>query len=214
MKDYYLILKIPRDASSDDIRRAHRKQALHYHPDRSIEPDPRKFREIQEAYEVLRDQSKREDYDDRLKASEQEDLPVYKTIHSGPISIWEDFDTIIPELEEILDHFKRNFFGAPKKVDDLKDLNVEFVLDLDEAAGGITVPLDVPLYKPCRRCEGRGGAFPFPCLHCDGKGWVWEKQVIPIQIPPGVRSGTVYQVPLQQLGIKNIYLNIHVRVEP
>jgi len=214
MKDYYLILKIPRNASVDDIRRAHRKQVLHYHPDRSIEPNPHKFREIQEAYEVLRDRKKREDYDDRLQVYEEQERRVSEPIHPGPISIWEDFGTIIPDLEEILDHFKRNFFGSPKKVDALKDLNVEFILNLDEAAEGVTIPLDVPLYQPCQPCGGRGGAFPFPCLYCDGKGWVWTKQVIPIHIPAGVRSGTIYQVPLQSLGIRNIYLNIHVRVEP
>jgi len=63
-KDYYKILGVPRDASQDDIKKAYRKQARKYHPDVSKEADAEaKFKEVGEAYEVLKDQQKRAQYD-------------------------------------------------------------------------------------------------------------------------------------------------------
>src|SRR3954468_7479264 len=63
-RDYYEALGVPRDASNEDIRRAYRKLARQYHPDVNKEPEAEdRFKEIAEAYEVLRDDEKRERYD-------------------------------------------------------------------------------------------------------------------------------------------------------
>jgi molecular chaperone DnaJ len=213
MKDYYVILKIARDASEEDIRRAHRKQVMRCHPDRSDEPDPERFRQVQEAYEVLRDEKKRQAYNSELKEYERLRRPP-EPLHRGPVSFWEEFGTVLPGIDEILDHIRRDFFGPVRKVEPLKDLNVEFILNPDEAALGVRISLDVPYYEYCPRCEGGGGTFPFPCIFCDGKGWVWGKRPISIRVPAGVRDGAVFQVPLQQLGIEHLYLNVHVRIQP
>jgi DnaJ-class molecular chaperone len=214
MKDYYLILKIPRDSSAEDIRKAHRRQFLRYHPDRSTEPDPTRFREAQEAYDVLRDQEKRRDYNDRLKDHEDRLHTHPEPVHRGPMSLWEEFGTVLPDIGEILDHIRRDFFGPIRKVEPLRELNVEFILNPDEASCGGSLPLDVPVYEDCPRCDGRGGAFPFPCLLCDGKGWSWGKRTISVRIPPGVQDGTVMQIPLQKLGIEHLYLNVYIRIQP
>lgn len=214
MKDYYLILKIPRDASTEEIRKAHRQQVLRYHPDRSTNPDPARFREAQEAYEVLRDQERRKEYNHRLENHEDRLYTPPEPVHGGPISLWEEFETVSPGILEILDHIRRDFFGPVRKVDPLRELNVEFILDPDEAACGVSLPLDVPVYESCPRCGGRGGAFPFPCLLCNGKGWSWGKRTISIRIPPGIQEGTVMQIPLQKLGIQLLYLNVHIRIQP
>jgi DnaJ-class molecular chaperone len=213
MKDYYVILKLSRDASPDDIRKAHRKQALRFHPDRSSESDAEKFRDVQEAYETLSNEGRRRAYNDQLQSYEDDFRTVAESVHRGPLSVWEDFGTVTPGLEEILDHIRRDFFGPIRKVEALKDLNVEFILDPEEAAYGVRVPLEVPVYKHCPRCSG-GGTFPFPCISCDGKGWMWGKRTITAQVPPGVENGKVFQIPLQRLGIEHLYLNIHIRVVP
>ena len=214
MKDYYVILRVSRNATAEDIRRAHREQVLRFHPDRSQEPDPERFREVQEAYEVLRDDKKREAYNDELTKYEGRSQTHREPIHRGPLALWDEFGSVMPGIEEILDHIRRDFFGPIRKVEPLRELNVEFILNPDEAACGLTQPLDVPIYENCAACDGRGGAFPFPCLQCDGKGWAWGRRTISVRIPPGIREGTTLRIPLQQLGIRNLYLNVHVRVQP
>ena len=214
MKDYYLILKVSRDASEDDVRRAHRKQVLRHHPDRSPDPDAEKFREVQEAYEVLRDEDKRGAYNHTLKKHEERIHQPAKPVHLGPMSLWEEFGSVMPGLDEILDHIQRDFFGPRRKVEPLKELNVEFIMNPDEAARGGSQPLDVPIYEYCSTCDGRGGYFPFPCLRCDGKGWTWGKRTISVRIPPGIEEGTTIRIPLQQLGIQHLYLNVHIRIQP
>lgn len=63
-KDYYKILEVARGASDEDIKKAYRKLALKYHPDKNREPDAEeKFKEVAEAYEVLSDKKKRDTYD-------------------------------------------------------------------------------------------------------------------------------------------------------
>ncbi len=71
MKDYYVILELPRDATSEDIRRAHRRLAVRFHPDVSEDPDVERFREVQEAYEVLSHEDERKAYNHRLRANEE-----------------------------------------------------------------------------------------------------------------------------------------------
>jgi len=212
MKDYYVILKVSRDATAEEIRKAHRRQVLRYHPDRSSEPDPDKFREVQEAYETLRHAGRREDYDHRLGAHEQRDRSAARPLHGGPLPLWEDFGRVMPGLEEILDHVRRDVFGPLRKVAPLRDLNVEFVLEPEEAARGVRVPLEVPVCRSCPWCGGGGGAFPFACLHCGGKGWMWGKRTVTVDVPPGVGHGRVFRVPLQRLGIQHLRLSIHIRV--
>ena len=213
MKDYYLILGVPRHASEGDIRQAHRRLVLKHHPDCSGRPDPARFREVQEAYEVLRDPGTREQHNRALNRRERASRSHGRPVHGGPIPLWEEFRTVLPGMEEILDHIRGDFFGPTRKVDALRALNVEFILSPDEAASGGRVPLDVPVYVRCPSCSGRGGAFPFPCLRCDGKGWRWSRRELEITIPPKVADGTVYRIPLRRLGIEHLYLNVSVRVE-
>lgn len=214
MKDYYLILRVDRDASGEDIRRAHRKLVLRYHPDRTPKHDNERFREVQEAYEVLRDEGKREIYNDSLKKHEEHADPPAKPVHGGAMSLWEEFGSVMPGIDEILDHIRKDFFGPIRKMELLKELNVEFIMNPHEAASGARQPLDVPVYERCPACDGRGGAFPFTCLHCDGEGRIWGRRTVSVRIPPGVQDGATFRIPLQQLGIKHLFLNVYIRIQP
>ena len=214
MKDYYLILEVTRAATKEDIRRAHRRLVVRSHPGKRQETEAERLGEIQEAYEVLRDSERRRDYNHQLevyeKLANRQPVPEFPR----PVSFWEDFGTIFPSVEEILDHIRTNFFGPTRKVEPLRNLNLEVVLDPDEAAYGVTFPLKIPVYHHCPYCNGRGGEFPFPCLHCDGKGWEFSKGTMRVRIPPGIQDGAVFQYPIQQLGIKNLWLTLTMRVEP
>jgi len=213
VKDYYLILEVSRDATKEDIRRAHRRLVVRYHPSKRQRIKAEQFSEIQEAYEVLSDSERCRDYRHQLKA--YEDLAKRQPVPESrrPVSFWEDFGTTFPSIEEILDHIRTNFFGPTRKVEPLRNLNLEVVLDPDEAAYGVTFPLKIPVYHHCPYCNGRGGEFPFPCLHCDGKGWEFSKGTMRVRIPPGIQDGAVFQYPIQQLGIKNLWLTLTMRVE-
>ncbi len=214
MKDYYLILKVGRDATEEDIRRAHRKLVLLHHPDRNEDSEHERFREVQEAYEVLRDEAARREYNEKLSKHEGRMKAAARPRHPGPVPLWEEFGSVMPGIEEILDHIRRDFFGPLRKVDPLKELNVEFILNPHEAACGVRQPLDVPVYERCRRCDVRGGAFPFPCLRCDGKGRVWGKRTVTVEVPAGVREAATMRIPLQRLGIHRLYLNVRIRIQP
>jgi molecular chaperone DnaJ len=213
VKDYYQILGVPRAATKEDIRRAHRRLVVRSHPGKRQKIEAETFSEIQEAYEALSDSGRRRDYNHQLKAYEKlasrRPVPEFPR----PVSFWEDFGTIFPSVEEILDHIRTNFCGPTRKVEPLRELNLELILDPDEAAYGVTFPIEMPVYHHCPYCNGRGGEFPFPCLHCDGKGWGFSKDTMRVRIPPGIQDGAVFQYPIQQLGIKNLWLTLTVRIQ-
>jgi len=215
MKDYYFILQVDSNASQEEIRKAHRRLVLRYHPDASGEPDVEKFREVQEAYEVLSDEEKRRAYNHKRKTLEERRRASAELVYGQPpVRLFEDFGTIVPGLEEILDHIRRNFFGPSRKVEPVRDLRVEVILDPEEAAFGGDLPLEVPMCVRCQRCGGSGGEFPFLCALCGGEGWQWAARKVTIQIPPGVRDGSLFRYGLGRFGIHNLYLVVTIRVAP
>lgn len=214
MKDYYFILQVDSKASQEEIRKAHRRLVLRYHPDMSGEPDAAKFREVQEAYEILGDEEKRKAYNHERKTFEQRRRASEDLVYGRPVRLFEDFGTIVPGLDEIFDHIRRNFFGLSRKVEPVRDLHVEVILDPEEAALGGDLPLEVPLYLRCPRCGGSGGDFPFLCSICRGEGWQWAPRKVTIQIPPGVRDGSLFRFGLGHFGIHNLHLDVTIRVAP
>jgi molecular chaperone DnaJ len=179
MADYYAVLEVPRTAADEEIKKSYRKLAMTYHPDRnngSKEAEER-FKEITEAYDVLRDPQKRAAYDRYGEAG------LRGSAGAG-------FHHV--DLSEALGIFMRDFggfggldelFGArggsangPRSGPDVK---VTVPLTLAEVATGVDKKISIKLLDPCDKCEGSGaepGSKSEVCKTCGGAGEVRRAQ--------------------------------------
>ena len=214
-KDYYLILGVPLDAAPDEIRSAFRKLALRYHPDRRSGAGAGPFRSISEAYDVLSDPARRARYDRELRGRGQEvavaaDISAVRDpepLVSEPVPIAGRPESVSPSYEALLDRLGRSVFHpeAPKAAHE-EPLNFELVLSPEEVRRGILVPFQVPVFWICRQCGGLGRHWVFPCEECDGEGRFIDRETVDVRVPAGVRDGTLIDVSLEALGIRNLWL--------
>jgi len=168
-KDYYEILGIARKASQDDIKKAFRKLARKYHPD--LNPGDKtsehKFKEINEAYEVLGDEKKRADYDQFGRSPFDSGGPGfdYRTYTSGDKFDFGGFGDIFSDI-----------FGAGKGFEeaDLRgpDLVMGIDLTMEEAFHGVTKPITFNREINCNVCGGIGAETFQQCSACKGAGKV------------------------------------------
>lgn len=183
MRDYYEILGVDRSADADAIKKAYRKQALAYHPDRnngSKEAEER-FKEATEAYEVLRDPEQRALYDRYGHAGVKRGAGAGAGGFGG-------FD-----FSDALEIFMRDFGGFG--LDDLfggrgrrggrqavrkgPDIRIRLPLTLQEVASGVTKTIKLDVADSCEACGGsgaEGGAEPTTCTQCGGVGEVRRAQ--------------------------------------
>jgi molecular chaperone DnaJ len=169
--DYYELLGISRSASDDEIKKAYRKLALQYHPDRNPgnKQAEEKFKEISEAYQILSDAEKRARYDQYGHAAFGE---------GGPFAGGFDFTA---GFEDVFGDIFGEFFGAGTRrgrgrADDLRyNLTVKF----EEAVFGTEKKIKIPRHGPCEVCHGSGakaGTAPQTCPTCRGRGQVSFQQ--------------------------------------
>ena len=168
-RDYYEVLGLPRDASSEDVKKAFRKLAMEYHPDRNHDSGASdKFKEINEAYEVLSDTDKRAAYD--------------RYGHNGAENLFgrgfEGFD-----MGGFGDIFEAFFGGTgqthrqtTKRGDDLRyNIKVSF----EEAALGCEKEIEITRTEMCTTCRGtraKPGTQPVRCATCEGTGQIRRVQ--------------------------------------
>lgn len=214
--DYYALLGVSRDATTEEIKKAYRKLALQYHPDRNPgnKDAEEMFKKISEAYQVLSDPEKREIYDH------------YGTVRPGDV-----FATDFENPFDLFDSLFDNFFGTRKRKRSERgdDLSCDVTLTFEEAAKGTEKEIKVPRqvvcpecsgqgYDPrrppdrcpicegrgqrvlrqgfltisstCSRCHGTGYIITHPCKECNGTGIKEEHEKLKIDIPPGVEDGS------------------------
>lgn len=170
-RDYYDVLGVTRSASSEAIKKAYRRLAMKYHPDRNMDDadaEP-KFKEAREAYEVLKDADRRAAYDRFGHEGVRAGAP------GGGFSA-EGFGDIFGDVfGDIFGTGRRGrsqvFRGA--------DLGYELKLDLEVAVAGDSVTIDVPTQVACDECDGSGaekGSDPVSCSTCGGVGQVRMQQ--------------------------------------
>ena len=180
-KDYYTTLGLGKNASPEEIKKAYRKKAMEYHPDRNKEDNTAedKFKEAAEAYEVLSDPQKKSTYD-RLG---EEGLKGSFSGRSGGFA-WQDF-THAGDFEDIFgnifgDSFFGDIFGTQRtgrrrrpSAQRGSDLRVNLALTLEEIAAGASKTIKIKKYVKCTPCGGTGakpGSRPKVCATCGGTG--------------------------------------------
>ncbi len=168
-RDYYEVLGVSRDASPEEIKRAYRKAALKYHPDRNKSPDAEeRFKEAAEAYEVLSDPEKRNRYD-RYGHAGVNGAGLHDFSHMRADDIFSIFGDLFGEM----------FAGQARRRDSRGvSIEVEVEIDLTEVATGVEKTLRFERIDFCDRCGGRGGepgSRPATCRTCGGYGQV-ERQ--------------------------------------
>jgi molecular chaperone DnaJ len=165
-RDYYEVLGVPRGASGDDIKKAFRRLAMKYHPDRNREDDAEaKFKEIGEAYEVLSDSEKRVAYD-RFGHAGLKGMEFGRPFEGFDFGGFGDiFDAVFGGSTSTQQQQAQR--GADRRLD------VE--IDFEEAAFGCEREIEIERVERCNRCGGSGsepGAQATRCPTCEGSGQV------------------------------------------
>jgi molecular chaperone DnaJ len=171
-RDYYEVLGVRKDADAEEIKKAYRKLAMQYHPDRNVGDDEAeaKFKEAAEAYDVLHDPAKRQRYD-RYGHAGLQDLggPTFTNAES----VFDLFGDIFGDL------FGGGRGGGRRGRQQGRDLQIAVDITLEEAFRGVRKNLTIPREELCGECSGTGarkGTEPAMCRRCNGQGVVAVNQ--------------------------------------
>jgi len=221
-EDYYNVLGVERNASQDDVKRAYRKLALKYHPDKNQgnKQAEEKFKIAAEAYEVISDPAKRKRYDqfghEGLRGGESRGFGNFEDIFDafgdifggsggGGGSIFEEF-------------FSGGINQAAKRG---ASLRCDIALDFKEIATGIEKTIEITKRDFCEECRGTGarkGTSPVSCPYCKGKGEIHQRQgffTIRTTCPKCQGNGKIIETPCRKCGGQGMYpkkSNIKVQV--
>ena len=204
-KDYYSILGISRNASQAEIKKAYRKLARKYHPD--VNPGDKsaeaKFKEMNEAHEVLSDKEKRAKYDRFGEHWQHADQFSQAGARRGGHTSY-DFDGGFSsggirfegsDLGSLFEEVLRGGgagggFGRQRLKRRGQDMESHVEITLEEVYHGTKRTLSLQIQKPCPTCHGSGQAQNRPCPTCRGSGAVMGAERLEVSVPPGVRTGS------------------------
>ena len=182
-RDYYEILGLDRNADKKEIKKAYRKLALKYHPDKNPSKDAEeKFKEISEAYAVLYDDEKRNMYDQYGHAG------IDQSYSSEDIFRGVDFSNIFRGMGFDFDNIFEQFFGTRTGYSRRSyaqrgsDLQYGIDITLEDAYNGLKTEINIPRVELCNICNGDGsepGTSPRRCNSCDGSGQISQSRRTP-----------------------------------
>ncbi len=178
-KSYYEILGVEKSANADEIKHAFRKQAMKYHPDRNPgdKEAEQKFKEVNEAYEVLKDDQKRAAYDRYGKSAFQNGMGGGNPFGGG-------FGFNAEDLSDVFSNIFSDFMGGGRnggRAENLRgaDLNYNLEITLEEAFTGLEKDIKIKTTEACSSCHGYGtadGSEAPKCETCGGRGKVRKQQ--------------------------------------
>ena len=214
-RDYYNVLGVKREASAAEIKAAYRKLARKYHPD--VNPGnkeaERKFKEINEAYQVLGDSEKRKKYDrlgaDFERGASEDELRRRYAWRQGAEQTTGGFSDFFESFFGFEPRSGRFGFGPfetpgarPHRAERASDAQAELEVTLKEAIEGTQRRLDLTAQDECAACGGSGLVMEEerhghsrvihsarPCAVCGGSGVVLSRRALEVTIPPGVTDG-------------------------
>lgn len=180
-RDYYEVLGVDRNATQEEIKKAYRRLSKKYHPDINKAPDAaEKFKEIQEAYEVLGDEQKRANYDRFGTADPNQGFGGFGSDFGGFGGFSDSFG-----FDDIFETFfggatrRRSNPNAPRQG---ADIQYSMTITFEEAVFGKEVDIQIPREEECDTCHGSGakpGTSPEQCPHCHGTGQISSEQTTP-----------------------------------
>jgi molecular chaperone DnaJ len=183
-RDYYEVLGVAKNASDDDIKKAYRKLAMKYHPDRNQGDNAKtaeeKFKEAKEAYEMLSDAQKRQAYDQFGHAGVDPNAGGFRggpEGFGGGSGFAEAFGDIFGDIFGQGGGGRRG--GGGQQVYRGADLSYAMEITLEEAALGKETQIRIPTWEECDACHGSGakpGTSAKPCPTCHGSGTVHLRQ--------------------------------------
>ena len=177
-RDFYEVLGVPKNASDDDIKKAYRKLAMKYHPDRNqgdaAKEAEAKFKEVKEAYEMLSDGQKRAAYDQYGHAGVDPNMRG-----PGGAEGFGGFGDAFGDIFGDIFGGGRRGGGGGRQVFRGADLSYAMDVTLEEAAHGKDAQLRIPAWEECDTCHGSGakpGTSAKTCSTCHGSGSVQMRQ--------------------------------------
>lgn len=182
--DYYDLLGVQKGASDDEIKKAYRKMAMKYHPDRNPgdKSAEEKFKEINEAYEVLKDPQKKAAYDQYGHAAFENGMGGDAGGFGRGGFGTGGFDFSSGGFSDIFSDIFSDFMGGGStrrggaSSRRGQDLRYDIVISLEEAFNGTTKTISFRRNGKCKKCDGKGGEGVSTCPHCHGTGVINTRQ--------------------------------------
>ncbi len=206
-KDYYKTLGVEKNASEDDLKKAYRKMAMQYHPDRNKDSKEaeEKFKEINEAYDVLKDPDKRAAYD-RFGSEGLRGMGGMGGGGFNPGDMGPGFSAFTDIFEDMFGDIMGG--GGRRSQGPLRGADTQFAIDisLEDAFKGKETKIKIPTVDACESCNGTGsenGAKPEACGGCGGSGRVRATQgffTIERTCPTCNGAGTIIKSPCKKCG--------------